>query len=182
MMLAETSALSLAAAALYSIVASACLFASFVALRAQQQTWHLRTWLLLAFLFLGLLIIRLLGTEEAVRDALRAALRANASYAERRNFQGPIVAIVMVLGAAWAFWWISSAAKLVRGRRNIMLKLAQLSALGMIMLVGLRLVSFHAVDRLLYGPIKLNWITDIGTSMLVLVTAICYVQIVRERA
>jgi hypothetical protein len=51
----------------------------------------------------------------------------------------------------------------------------------MLFLVILRVISLHMIDRLLFGPLKLNWIGDIGASLVVLGAAIYYMKLVRER-
>ena len=45
----------------------------------------------------------------------------------------------------------------------------------------LRLISLSPVDALLYGPIKLNWIVDLGLGLSVVVSALAYVRIVGSR-
>jgi hypothetical protein len=47
--------------------------------------------------------------------------------------------------------------------------------------MALRIASLHMIDALLYGPLKLNWVIDIGGSLVVLVAAIYYVQLVHTR-
>jgi hypothetical protein len=43
----------------------------------------------------------------------------------------------------------------------------------------LRVISLHAIDALLYGPIKLNWVIDLGTSLIVLSAAAYYTRYTR---
>jgi hypothetical protein len=51
----------------------------------------------------------------------------------------------------------------------------------MVMLLGLRIVSLHQIDVLLYGPAKLNWVIDIGASLTVLTAAGFYIRLVSHR-
>ena len=40
--------------------------------------------------------------------------------------------------------------------------------LSLVFLLLLRIVSLHSVDLLLYGPLKLNWVIDLGACAIVL--------------
>ena len=70
------SLLSLAASGLYGCVLVVCLAAAITARGSRQLPGHVWTWLLLALFFAALIPLRLLEVEEAVRDSLRAAMRA----------------------------------------------------------------------------------------------------------
>jgi hypothetical protein len=48
-------------------------------------------------------------------------------------------------------------------------------------MTALRLASLHAVDALLYSPVKLNWVIDLGASLVVMLSAIGYIRLVRAR-
>ncbi len=47
--------------------------------------------------------------------------------------------------------------------------------------ISIRTVSFHALDRLLDGPLKLNWVGDIGATLTVIGAAVIYVRSVRGK-
>ena len=49
----------------------------------------------------------------------------------------------------------------------------------MIGVMVLRTISFSALDKLLYGPFKLNWVGDIGAALLVLGAAVFYLRLAR---
>jgi len=101
-------------------------------------------------------------------------------YAERRAFQSAIVAAILFVGAMLAGWRYYRVVRMIRGRRNIATTIARGCALAMILL-ALRLISLHAIDAMLYaGPVRLNWIIDIGASLLVMGSAIAYWRIVRS--
>lgn len=53
--------------------------------------------------------------------------------------------------------------------------------MAMMMLLGLRIVSLHQIDQLLYGPKKLNWLVDIGASLLAMGAAVVYIRVVIGR-
>ena len=73
-------------------------------------------------------------------------------------------------------YWVS---KRIAGRRNIALAVA-IGACGvMLATISMRTISLHAFDRLLYGALKLNWVGDIGASLVVLIVAASYNRIVR---
>jgi hypothetical protein len=61
----------------------------------------------------------------------------------------------------WVQW------RAAHGRRNMALFVAFAALATMVMLLGLRTVSLHQIDVLLYGPTKLNWVIDIGASLTV---------------
>jgi len=80
----------------------------------------------------------------------------------------------MAVGAAIFAAWFYRTVRKRRSRPGIAVMVALGSAGGMIFLLMLRMVSFHPIDRLLYG-LKLNWVVDIGTSLAVLGAALYYV-------
>ena len=51
----------------------------------------------------------------------------------------------------------------------------------MIGLVALRLVSFHATDALLYAPLRLNWVLDIGLTLIVAGSAWAFIRTAGHR-
>lgn len=175
------SPLSLAASGLYGCVLVVCLAAAITARGSRQLPGHVWTWVLLALFFAALIPLRMLEVEEAVRDSLRAAMRAEGSYRERRDIQGPIVAAIILLSGAGALALLYRTARNVRGRRNFARVAALVAALAMLFLMTLRMVSLHAVDALLYGPVKLNWVIDLGASLTVLGAAGFYTRLVRRQ-
>lgn len=173
--------LGLAAIVLYGAVALACMAAGGTAAKLGQTSWNRNVWLALAGLFLVLIMLRGFGIEEAVRGALRSELRSDGGYEERRQMQGLIVAAVLVLAASAGGWWFYRATRKLRGRRNVATMAALLAGAAMVFLVGLRMVSLHMIDKALFGAFKLNWIIDIGASLIVLAAAIYFVRLVRAR-
>ena len=171
--------LSLVAATLYLLVSACCIVGAVTAARHRQMPWHLRTWIFVAVLFTVLAVMRVFALEDALREHMRLALYTDRTYEERRSVQIPIVASIMVAVAAVASWWFFSVVTKVRGRRNIATTIAKFCAAVMIVLLTLRLISLHSVDAMLYGgPVRLNWIIDIGASVLVMGSAIAYWRIV----
>lgn len=177
----SVSALSLAAAGFYVVVAMAASAAAFTARVWRQPSWHWLSWLLVAFFFALLAASRLLDLEESARTILREMLRSDAAYETRRDFQRPLAAAAIVAAAAAGFWWVHRLATRLSRRRDLALMCAHAACLAMALLIALRLVSLHAIDRVLYGPIKLNWIADTGITCLVMAAAVYYLRIVRSR-
>jgi hypothetical protein len=172
--------LYLFACALYALVALASAVAAAAGVRAGRPRGHLVRWILLAALFAALIAWRLLEIEDSLRDGWRGALKADAIYDRRREFQRPAAALVFLAGAALAAWLGFRTVRQAGGRLDLFAGLASLCGLGMITLVGLRLVSLSPVDKLLYGPLKLNWFADIGGSLAVLGLAAAYVHRARR--
>jgi len=180
-MSAGPSVLSLLGSGLYLLVLLACLVAAGTAVRGRQLAAHWQSWALVALLFGLFALLRFYNVEEIVRGTLRAYFRAEGSYADRRAVQAPLVAlllaIVALVTAALMYRW----SRVVRGRRNVARVVAVVAVLAMLLLIALRLASLHALDALLFWPLKLNWIIDIGASLTVLAAAAYYVKLVRER-
>jgi hypothetical protein len=175
------SILNLAASGIYGCVVMMCLAAALTAHRSRQMPRHVWTWLLLALFFAALVALRLFEVEEAVRDSLRAAMRAEGSYDQRRDIQRPIVAAIIVLACASTLGLLYRTTRIVRGRRNVARVAALVAALAMLVLMTLRMISLHAIDALLYGPVKLNWVIDLGASLAVLGAAAYYTRLVRRQ-
>lgn len=180
-MSASVSMFSLAATVLYAGVALSAMAAFGTATTSGQPGWNRNVWLGLAILFVVLIVLRGFALEDVVRDALRDELRSDGSYAQRRAAQGIIASVVLCVVGAAGFWWLYRISKLLRGRRNFATMGALLAGALMLFLVVLRTISLHMIDRALYGPFKLNWIVDIGTSLVVLGAAIYYIRLVRAR-
>ena len=174
------SLLSLAAAGLYGLVAIGCIVAAIYARRSRQANWHSIAWIVLALFFVLLLAMRVTGIEEIIRDSARTILRAEGAYQERREIQSLIAAIAVMIGGCAA---LLLAYKTLRGskrRLDLVVKLAINAGLTMVALLLLRFISLHAIDTLLYGPLKLNWVTDIGASFAVLGLAGYSVWLIRS--
>lgn len=180
-MVGSISFLSLAAVAFYAVVALACMAACGTATTSAQPRWNRNVWLALAILFVVLIVLRGLGIEEWLRQYLRDLLRSGGNYEARRTLQGVIASLVLLVVAALAGWWLLRSARRMRGRRNMATVAALVAGGAMVFLVLLRLISLHMIDQALYGAFKLNWVVDIGSSVVVLIAAVAYVRLVRAR-
>lgn len=174
------SILSFAASGLYGLVAVACLGAAIIAMRFRQVTRHSLTWLLIALLFGVLIVLRLVDAEEWLRSTLRASMRESGSYADRRAVQAPLVAAILLVAGTFTLALLYRLTRNLKGRRNVAMLVAVLATLAITFLIVLRMASLHAIDSLLFGPIKLNWVIDIGASLAVMVAAVTYMNLVRR--
>jgi hypothetical protein len=175
------SVLSHSASAVYILVVLVCAGAAAVAVRHRQRPSHARVWLALAAFFAALVVMRLLAVEDVLRDTLRDTLKSSNNYEERRELQAPIIAALLVIGFSAGSFLVYRWGRGLRGRRNYMVFIGILAAFAMACLIVLRLISLHAIDGLLYGPIKLNWVIDLGASLAVMLAAFNYARLVRAR-
>ena len=173
--------LGLAAIVLYAGVALSCMLACGTAAKLGQANWNRNAWLTLAALFVALIALRGMGAEDLVRDALRSELRSDGGYEAGRFGQGVLVSILLLAVSAAALFWGYRLSRRSRGRRNQATLAALAAGAVMVLLVVLRVISLHMIDSLLFGPLKLNWIADIGASLVVLGAAFYYVKLVRAR-
>lgn len=179
-MVGSASTLSLIASGIYCVVLVCALLARRQAVNERQVDWHWRSWTVLAFVFGVLALFRLFDIEELLRDQLREWMRSQQSYDTRRDFQGPLAAAFVVLAAGLGSFFIYRVKHLMWGRRNLAVLAASAAAMLLLGLWFVRLISLHAIDALLYsGPIRLNWIADMGLTASVAVSALFYVWVVR---
>lgn len=175
------SMLSLAASAIYGLVLLACLAAAVTARRSRQLPGHWWTWAALALLFAVLMALRLGGVEEWLRATIRDSLRADGTYASRRALQAPVAAAILAIAGLGTFALLYRMTRRLAGRRNIARVVAIIAGLAMLFLIALRMASLHMIDALLYGPVKLNWVIDLGASLTVMAAAAYYIRLVRTR-
>ncbi|MGB3795947.1 MAG: hypothetical protein WA957_06550 [Alteraurantiacibacter sp.] len=173
------STLSLLAAGLYLLVMLAALAAFFTARKHGQQDWHVRSWLLVAALFTLLCLARIFSIEELVQEIVRQHVRSNGTYLDRDEWQRPVAAGLIVISTAFAGFAVFRTFRTIRGRRNFAVAFVVYCAFAMLALIATRLISLHTLDRLLYGPLKLNWIADIGLSGAIAAAAFYYTRIIR---
>lgn len=178
---AAPSILSLTAASLYTVILAVCLFAAMSAHRQRQPVAHSRTWVLIAMFFGALALMRIAGAEDWLRGVLRAELRSEGRYNDRRELQRQLVIALMLVFAGLFLWALQIKYRAAHGRRNVAQFVALAAVAMMLFLMALRIVSLHQIDMVLYGPAKLNWIVDIGSSLTVMVAAGLYVRVVSRR-
>jgi hypothetical protein len=172
--------LSFAAAGFYALVVLSCFGAAYVSRAGRQQSWHFKIWVAVAVLFVALIVSRVFNLEEILRADLREWLQSEDMVDDRRSVQGVIIAGAIAAFAAaglYAVYWVS---RRIEGRRNIAVAIAGGGGIVMLILIALRTISLHAMDQLLYGPLKLNWVGDIGASAAVIAAAVYYTWLIRQ--
>lgn len=164
------SFLSIIAAGFYVMVAISCGRAS---AKAPQ---YRRSWIVLAAVFVLLAASRMLSVEDILRDGLREILRTDELYETRRAIQWPVAIVALSILAMVAGWQAKTFAA-TQSRRGRIVRLAILSTYGMAGLIALRMISLGPIDHFLNGPLKLNWILDMGFSLAVLLASIRFVTL-----
>lgn len=180
-MFSTQSPLGISAAGLYLLVMAACLAAALTGKSRRQPSGHFRQWLLILGVFAAMLALRMFDLEEGFRQITRGSLRSDGTYEMRREVQRPLAAGLIVAFATVAFASVYRFARQGGGKRNMTVGVAAGAALTMTGLVGLRIVSLHQIDAALYGPLKLNWVIDVGASLTVLGAAIYYLHLIKRR-
>ncbi|CAH0497923.1 hypothetical protein NVSP9465_02995 [Novosphingobium sp. CECT 9465] len=170
---------NLAAAAVYIAVILACGIASGIAFRAKRPIEEPARWILFGTLFAILGLSRIFNIEEKLRSTARNFFFDSRSYEGRWEYQAPVAGAAFALMAAASIALVLLAQRKHRlpGRLGKALMAADLAAFGMISLVGLRLISLHSVDALLFRGPHLNWIIDIGCSAAMIWAALRYRQL-----
>lgn len=172
---------SLGAAGLYIVVLLVCLMSAAIAGRQRQPAVHRRMWMLIAIAFGAFAIMRIYGFEEQLRDFLRSGLRTEGAYDNRRTIQRFVAFGVVAAVGGLFVWELVRQSRGLRGRSTIALFAAFAALAMMAMLIGLRIVSLHQIDALLYGPARLNWFIDIGATLTVLAAAAIYIRLLSRR-
>jgi hypothetical protein len=170
------SQLNLVAAVIYGLVAllAACAERTFT---RQASTFFRPSWTAIAVLFLGFALWRVIDGEHALHHLLVDGHLNSTGYAERGLIQGPLV----LLGGIFGLWLFSRETR--RRRRNPWFRLGWAASLALLTLTGLRMISWHALDMILFvslGPIHLNHVLDIGLAAIVGWSALRFCR--RERA
>lgn len=173
------SVLSLTGAALYLVVAGA----AFVAARhspPRANGFELRrNWLLVGAFFLLFALMRLLAVEDVLREFLRETLASLDLREGRRSIQLPLSLAAIALAAIGLFPILRRITRRGLTSSEAAIEWAWLAIAGMIALIALRLISLHAVDQLLFGPslgpLRINWMLDIGLSALAFSAAISFI-------
>ena len=163
------------AIAAYAVTAGLCALAARRAGRIAAGSRDAAIWQGCVAAFAALVVVRFFGLEELVRSSLRSVLRSSGDYAGRWEVQAPLASAIVILGGALVF----ATFRLWPGPRQhpfyLATRMALIAALWFLPLLGLRLVSFHATDWLLYyGPVRLNWVIDGGLTAIVAACAAYY--------
>lgn len=179
--MSSISAQSLVAAGLYTVIAMLSAAAALSAGRQRLQGRLSYAWLGLAAFFALLVMVRLFDLEEIGRAELRAFFRARGAYEMRGEIQRPLAVVLLLAIAACGGWFTFRILPSACGKAEQAICLAMMSAAGMLALIVLRMISLHMTDALLYGPLKLNWVADIGMACLVAASAVYFLCIARGK-
>lgn len=162
----------------YLGLSASCLVAAYLGSRHYRGKRVAFTFLAGAGLFLLLAIMRYFGVDEYLRDVAREYLRQTGLYAARRELQAPffIAAAMCVAGCGGLAWWLWPSRNAPVSYRLV--RTLQIAMLGYVPLYFLRLVSLHAVDRLMHaGPLPVSWLAE---GILVLLATSATVLFIRR--
>jgi hypothetical protein len=130
----------------------------------KQLSWF---WLVACVAMALLGLNKQLDLQTLFTEIGRDLAQSQGWYQERRKYQALFIVTIGLLGGAFA---VGAAFLLRRVARRIRLALGGLSAL--VVFVVVRAASFHHVDILLRsGPIRLNWVLELGGIALVALAA-----------
>jgi len=175
--------LNYAASLSYVFAALLCLAAAHTARGTGRNLGDMIVWLSGAALFGVLIAMRMLGGEEIVRDTVRGIAAGEGLY--NRRMAGQLAGLIVLAGLL-AVGWARIRADLLKKRKSQSAKFiraALLAMFGFALLYGLRLISLHAVDRILYaGPVRLNWLLEAALTFLLAAAAAMYLLHCRRHA
>lgn len=163
--------LGVAGSLAYGVTALACGFAAAAShphVRLRAGRWF---WAGCGLFFCLLAASRLSGLEDLIRNGARGMLKRSGHYADRWDWQAPAMAAALLVLAIMAIPVVRWQIRDVRQVLSRQAAWARLGVLAMVGLIALRLISLHSTDRLLYGPLHLNWLVDIGATLAVGVSA-----------
>ena len=132
-------------------------------------------WRIAAAVFLAAALYRALGGEHVLTERLRLMAASEGWYDERQTSQALLSAIGVVVVAVALWFGMRFPAPWPE-------RLTALVVVGYLVLSGLRLVSLHMVDSLLYrslGPIHANWLLEVA---LLSTTWVCAILAIRRQA
>ena len=167
----------------YLIAALLCVAGAVTGGQTGRSKGDVAVWISAAAMFGVLIAMRMLGGEDFLRGLLRGVLAGEGFYNTRAA--GQLAAIILLAGLLGLGWhkmrlvWLHK-----RGSQTArFMRVAVLTMAGFALLYGLRLISLHAVDQLLYaGPLRLNWVLEGALTLTIAATAVLYIRHCRRRS
>ena len=159
---------------LYFMVALTALLAA-VMVRGDRAGDRIH-WLGIAALFIGFAASRWFQIEVGLSSMLRETIRSAGAYGERASWQAPATVVLVVLLFALGWYFIATWRRRSPGSRARAVFISRFAGIALLLFVGVRIASLHAIDKLIYsgGPIRLNYLIDLGLTGIVLAMAILY--------
>lgn len=173
--------ISIVAIAIYAFAALLCARASLAAGNVKRLKPDRYSWAGCSAFFMALIIVRVIDLENRIRDSLRMHFRQGGLYDDRWQMQAILASCILVIGAAILAVFLRGWFRRTPSRRQILANLGVLAMFGFVSLFALRLTSLHAIDALLYGPLKLNWVIDLSLTVLAAGAAVFYTTHIRDR-
>lgn len=165
--------LNLIAMAIYAAVSIACLIARNTAARRGAKA-ESRTFAFAGLIFVGLIVLRGVGAEDMIHETLRDSLMRAGDYAERRSFQKP--AVVSGLLVLFGFAFYKGYRFMQAPMRFSLVSIVSAACWVMIALIFVRTSSWHTTDKMLFGPLHVNWFLDLGCTLVTGLGSILYVR------
>lgn len=167
----------------YLIAALLCMAGAVTGRNTGRSKGDMAVWISAAAMFGVLIAMRMLGGEDYLRGLLRGVAAGEGFYNTR--WLGQVAAIILLAGLLGLGWhkirldWVQKrGSQTARFMRVVLLAMA-----GFALLYGLRLISLHAVDQLLYaGPLRLNWLLEGAFTLTIAAAAVFYIRHCRRRA
>ena len=156
---------------IYAVVCAVSFVAWSMAARRGAKA-NARTFAFATFAFALLTVSRALGAEDMLHDAIKRSFMLAGEYSERRAFQKPLVIAGLLAMFAFAFY---KGFRIVQvSTRFSPAAAVSLACWTMSALVFVRTLSWHTTDKMLFGPVHLNWFVDMGCTLITGVGAALY--------
>lgn len=168
---------SLVAVLAYCAIVALSLLAAAEARRTSRPWTDLATWLISAAYFASLAAFRLLDGEERFRASLRTFLHQQGGYADRSEIQivFGVAGVLLLAALSYAAFRTMLPRGSLRSRYAAYMRI--IIAIS-ITVYTLRIASWHATDRILYGsPVHFNWIIEIAIILAAAGLALRYRQL-----
>lgn len=153
--------LGISAGLMHALAAAACILAY---RKASARRRFAAFWMVLIIFFMCLAGFEALNLPQHLRIALKLMAKASGHYDERRGFQAEGLQAVAVVAACLALLGgYMARRKLRKEHGGGYVAIAAAGALGHVLLMAVRIVSFHAIDQI-FIVTRANWIMFAGLT------------------